>query len=367
MKRSILHISPTYYSEKSVIGGGEKYIAYMSRAINAAAASRQTEIQDSMLAFGQSPALFQLAGGLSCEVIEGRPWDPYSIDVSELAARISRSDILVVHQCLSAFGLFAASHGRLANKVVVGIDEGGGEHALVNHSPEIGSIFDMFLAYSRFCANSFRDIHGRVEIILGPVDTSYYRPDNTVTREPALVLAVGRILPHKGFDRIIRALPAGLRLVIAGTNYDQEYYSYLIQVAGSSRVEIREHLTDDEILFLMQRASLFVHASTSVDYRGQYYAKPELLGLAPLEALGAGTPALVSSAGALPELATIAGCLHFADDAELAALLNMHADSASLFPPPDVIHNDVEAKYGLRVFGGRFLDAVGECRPSLIL
>ena len=366
MKRSILHISPTYYSEDSVIGGGEKYIAYISRAMNVTAPSRQTEIQDSLLTFGRNPGLYQLAGGLSCEVVNGRPWDPCSVDVSKLVARISQSDIVLVHQCLSPFGLFVASHCRLANRVVVGIDEGGGEHFLVHHTPEIGRIFDMFLAYSAFCANSFKDLQGRVEIIPGPVDTGYYRPDDTITRDPTLILAVGRILPHKGFDRIIRALPAHLRLVIAGSGTDQEYYNYLIELGGSSRVEIREGLTDDEVLALMHCASLFVHASTSIDYRGRYHAKPELLGLAPLEALSAGTPTLVSSAGALPELASIAGCLHFSDDVELASLLNRHAESALSFPLPDIIHREVEASYGLKVFGGRFLDAVLECSASLL-
>jgi glycosyltransferase involved in cell wall biosynthesis len=359
MKRSFLHISPTYYSESSVVGGGEKYIVYMSRALTAGGVLRNAEIENSILAFGQQPGVYELAQGIACEVILGRPWDPHSIAVGELRERIDRADVIVVHQCLSAFGLFVASHSKLAHKVVVGLDEGGGEHLLVHRSPEIGRIFDLFHAYSQFCASSFRDVEGRVEIILGPVDSWYYRPNDSITRDAAMVLAVGRIMAHKGFDRIIRSLPSGLRLVIVGTNYDQGYYDYLGSLIGNKRVEVKSMLTDQEVRLLMQTAGLFVHASTHTDFRGTYYAKPELLGLAPLEALSCGTPALVSSAGALPELAAITGCLAFNDDEELGATLRRYAASSQLFPSAHEIHDDVEARYGLEVFGSRFLEAIG--------
>lgn len=341
-----------------MVGGGEKYILYMSSAIRAAAALQGIQIHDSILAFGPQPGVYELTPGIRCDVMPGRPWDPLSIDLNAFKARISGAEIIVVHQCLSAVGLFVASHSRLAGKIVIGVDEGGGEHALVHHTPEIGRIFDWFHAYSQFCSNSFRDIEGRVAIIPGPVDTSYYRPNGSVRRDPRLVLAVGRLLPHKGFDRIIRALPADLRLIIAGAKYDRAYCNYLSKLSGLSRVKIKEHLTDEELLLLMQTASIFVHASTHTDYRGTYYAKPELLGLAPLEALSAGTPALVSSAGSLPELTCVAGCRMFRDDIELAEMLAAHCNGSSAYPSASEIHQDVENKYGLETFGRAFLETL---------
>jgi glycosyltransferase involved in cell wall biosynthesis len=358
MALSLLHVSPTYYSETSVVGGGEKYIVYMSSAIRAAAALQGIQIHDSILAFGPQPGVYELTPGVRCDVMPGRPWEPLSVNLVDFKARIARADILVIHQCLTAFGLFVASHSRLAGKVVIGVDEGGGEHALVHHTPETGRIFDWFHAYSRFCANSFRDIEGRVAIIPGPVDTSYYRPDGAVRRDPSLVLAVGRLLPHKGFERIIGALPANLRLIIAGAKYDREYCNYLSKLSGFSRVKIEEHLTDEELLLVMQTAGIFVHASTHIDYRGTYYAKPELLGLAPLEALSAGTPALVSSAGSLPELTCVAGCRMFRDDIELAEMLAAHGGGSGSYPAASEIHQDVESKYGLETFGRAFLETL---------
>jgi glycosyltransferase involved in cell wall biosynthesis len=355
MALSLLHVSPTYYSETSVVGGGEKYVVYMSKAIRTAAELQKIQIHDSILAFGAQPGVFELTPGVRCDVMPGRPWDPLSINLEDFKARVAGAEIIVIHQCLSSFGLFVASHSRLAGKVVIGVDEGGGEHALVHHTPEIGRIFNWFHAYSQFCANSFRDVEGRVVVIPGPVDTSYYRPDISARRDPSLVLAVGRLLPHKGFERIIRALPADLRLVIVGTKYNLEYCHYLSKLSGFARVKIEEHLTDEDLLLLMRTAGIFVHASTHTDYRGTYYAKPELLGLAPLEALSSGTPALVSSAGSLPELACIAGCRMFRDDIELAEMLAGHCAGSVSYPSPFEIHQDVEIKYGLETFGRAFL------------
>jgi glycosyltransferase involved in cell wall biosynthesis len=358
MAYSILHLSPTYYAEASVVGGGEKYIHYMSSAIRTAAALRGLPVTDSLLVVGDQPGQYELAPGFCCTVIQGRPWDPLSVKPRDLRVHLTKADIVIVHQCLSSFGLFVASHSRLQQKPVIGIDEGGGEHALVHHSAEVGRIFDAFHAYSRFCAGSFTDLDGRVVVIPGPVDTAYYTPDTTIHKDPNLILAVGRILPHKGFERIIRALPDNLRLVIAGGVHDRAYYSYLRKLPNFSRVEIKERLTDPEVRLLMQSASLFVHASTHIDYRGTYYAKPELLGLAPLEALSAGTPALVSSAGALPELAGIQGCTMFRDDGELRELLSAHVKTS--YPTAATIHADVELKYGLQTFGLAFLDALDD-------
>ncbi len=341
-----------------MVGGGEKYVVYMCRAMKTAAALRGEEVAVSLLAFGDDPGVYPIGHDLTCEVIGGRPWDPYSIDIKEYSARITAAEVIFVHQCLSPFGLFTAAHSRLAKKFVVGIDHGGGEHRLVSHTPELGRVYDLFLAQSRFAANSFRDIEGRVEVIIGPVDTAFYKADSAAHRDHKLVLAVGRILPHKGFERIIRALPEDLRLVIVGSGYDRDYREYLQKLRHRVSVEIREHQTDDEVRRLLQTAGIFVHASTHVDYLGTYYPKPELLGLAPLEALSAGTPALVSSAGALPELSVVNGCVAFSDDTELADLLERHSNSSIEFPTCDEIHRDVERHYGLANFGEKLMSVI---------
>lgn len=352
----ILHVSPTYYSEDSVVGGGEKYIVYMVRSIVAAANHAGESVDNTLLAFGDKPGKYLLSGDTHCLVMQGTPWEPCSVDVQKILDILDQYDIVLVHQCLTAFGMFVASHAKLAGKIVVGIDEGGGEHPLVSHTSEACTMFDLFLAYSRFCQNSFVELSVPVKLILGPVDTSYYCPMN-IKRVPKLVVAVGRLLPHKGFDRIIRALPKGGRLIIAGSRSDQGYFNYLHNLISNSTsdISIREGLSDEEVRLLMQNASLFVHASTHFDYTGTHYAKPELLGLAPLEALACGTPTLVSNAGSLGELGAITGCRVFSSNDELAIILKSFVNERSSVLDPLEINRSVTELYGIQQFGDKLL------------
>lgn len=353
----VLHVSPTYYSTDSILGGGEKYIIYMIRAIADGAERIGITIGNSLLSFGDRPGTYTINGDINCDVILGIPWDPYSVPLQHLMEKINQADVVIVHQCLSSFGLFIASHARLAGKIAVGMDQGSGEHPLIFHTYEAGQMFNFLLAYSKFSAGSFHDLNAPVKVILGPVDTKYYTPSIVDNSDPRLVVAVGRLLPHKGFDRIIKALPKPLRLVIAGTRSNYEYFDYLHALIRSSpcEISIQEELSDEQVRALMRRASLFVQASTHVDYKGIYYAKPELLGLAPLEALACGIPALVSTAGSLGELSSVTGCRTFSSDNDLATLLRLHADASVNLPGPAEIHDSVVSLYGIHQFGDQLL------------
>lgn len=353
----ILHISPTYYPADSAVGTSEKYVIYVIQALAAAARKSADGLENTWLAFGDQPGRYLLNENISCQVLLGKSGDPYSIFLPDLQEKLHQADIVIVHQCLTACGLFVASHARLCGKIVIGVDEGGGEHPLVYHTPESAQMFDLFLAYSQYAAAAFMDLNVPVKIILGPVDTSYYMPANTDKRDPHLVAAMGRLMPHKGFDRIIKALPAGLRLVIAGTRANSDYFQYLQNLIShsSDRIILQEGLSDQQVRDLLHQASLFVHAPTHYDYQGAYYAKPELSGFAPLEALACGTPTLISTAGSLNELGVIPGCRIFSSDKELTELLYAHERSLWQSPNPQEIHRAVTSQYGITQFGDQLL------------
>lgn len=351
---NIVHVSPTYYSADSVIGGGEKYVVYVARAMQLAAKLKGSQVDVTLLAFGERPGRYAVGPEIFCDVLPGRPWDASSLDARSIRAVLKQADVVYVHQCLCAFGLFVASQARLAGSRIVGLDHGGGEHPIVHFTPEAGNIFDFFQAYSDFGANAFTDIQGKVAVIRGPVDDEYFTPSGG-ERIPNRVVAVGRILPHKGFDRIIRALPPGLELSIIGSRYDEAYHDYLRGVAVGKRVEFIEGLDDLALREFVRSAGLFVHASTHVDYLGRYYAKPELLGLAPLEALACGIPTLVSTAGSLAELGIVDGCVVFEDDEVLAQILEVHAQGRYDWPSKAHISADVRFKFGLEQFGREIL------------
>ena len=69
-------------------------------------------------------------------------------------------------------------------------------------------LFGGILSISRY-AHSLVDgyFSGPHEILVGPVDTDRFCPDETIPRDRKTVLCVSRILPHKGIDRVIKALP----------------------------------------------------------------------------------------------------------------------------------------------------------------
>jgi glycosyltransferase involved in cell wall biosynthesis len=353
----VTQVTPTTYSRNSVIGGGEKHVLYADHALRRAAEASGLALTTSVLSFGAERGAAYLDHDVRYEMIPGRPWDATSVDVNDLIPCLREADAVYVDQCLCPVGMLVAAHARLLGRRVVGKDAGGGEHPILRWNTEAARIYDAFHALSEFAAGSFSAFDVPVHVVPGPVDTDMFIPPVRPERDPRLVVAVGRIMPHKGFDRIVDALPPTLSLTIIGQHYDAQYASYLQERAHGKDVTLRSELDDTEVRTLLQRAGLFVLASTHFDYRGHYYHKPELLGLAPLEALSCGLPTLVSNAGSLPELARIPGCLCFQDNRELAEILRAHAAGTLMWPAEIEMHTEVEARYG-PLAAGRALLAI---------
>ena len=353
----LLQITTTSYSRDGVVGGGERIALYIDEAFRAAAEKADIGLTTSLLALDGRSAFG--AGKDRYQRLVGEAWNVHSLNADDLAARIRVADLVYVHQCLTPVGLFAAAHARLLGKPVYGLDAGAGEAQMLLYNPNIMSIYDGVHALSVFAASAFEGFSTPVHVIMGPVDTKLHRPSADGTRRDSkLAVAVGRILPHKGHDRTIRALPSGMKLIIVGQHYDSAYLDYLRGCADGKDVVFEDTLDDADVRALLQRAGTFVHASTHVDYAGRYAHKPELLGLAPLEALACGTPTLVSDAACLPELAVVPGCRVFRNEDELAAMLR---EAASM--PSDIsaaeMHAAVDDKFGLDVVGARLLAMVG--------
>lgn len=354
----VIQVSPTTYSRNSVIGGGEKLVLYTDHALRRAARTSGLPLTTSVLSFGAERGTAYSDRDIRYEMIPGRPWEALSIDADELIPPLQQADAVYIDQCLCPVGVFVAAHARLLGCRVIGRDSGGGEYPLLHSNPEAARVFTAFHAQSEFAASSFSAYDVPVHVIPGPFDTDMFIPASRA-RDRELVVALGRIMPHKGFDRIVDALPPALHLTIVGQPYDGEYLAYLRERAVGKRVTVATELDDGEVRELLHRAGLFVHASTHTGYRGQFYHKPELLGLAPLEALSCGLPALVSNAASLSELARMPGCVCFPDDRNLAELLNAHAAGALVWPPEWEMHAAVEARYGPLVAGKKLLGMIG--------
>ncbi|MGA8759790.1 MAG: glycosyltransferase family 4 protein, partial [Stellaceae bacterium] len=355
----IVQVSPTTYSRASVIGGGEKLVLYTDYPLRLAGSVCNLPVITSVLSFGDQAGTAYSDHDVLYEPVPGRPWDVLSIDADALRSALRGADIVYIDQCLCAVGVFVAAHARLLGCGVIGRDSGAGEYPLLDTNPEIGRVFDAFHAQSTFAAAGFSTFEVPVHVIPGPINSDIFVPPAVPNRDLSQVLAVGRIMPHKGFDRIIRALPSELALTIVGQPYDEPYLAFLKDLASSRRVSFKTNVGDSGLRDLFQKAGLFVHASTHRDYRGNFSPKPELLGLAPLEALSSGLRAIVSNAGSLPELADLPGCFCFQSDRELGDIMAAHATGALPRFDEAAMHAAVEIGHGPLTTGEKLLRVMG--------
>jgi len=349
----VLQVTPTSYAREGVIGGGERIALYIDQSIRLAAAQAGIALSTTLLTldaaepFGARDDRYQ--------GIMGKAWDARSIRSEDLIGRLRVADIVYVNQCLTEVGLFAAAHARLLGKPVYGSDAGAAPAALLDFNHDAALVYDAVHAISAFGATAFADLPVPVHVLPGPVDTASYRPPDRPLRDRKSVLAIGRVLPHKGYERTIRALPSGCRLDIVGQHYDKQYLAFLKACAAGKDVRFHEGLDDDDVRGLLERAGVFVHASTHSDYRGGFYSYPELLGLAPLEALSTGLLTLVSDAGSLPELGVLPGCRVFRSQDELDLLLAAATSGDAPVADPAATHVAVTAAYGLQRVGAGLL------------
>ena len=227
----VLQVTPGYFAEASLLGGGERYVENVCRSLAVADA----EAECTVVSFGPKSDRFRSSVGTRYEIVRGDPEAPNTIDTGALQALLSRADVVHMHQCLSSAGMFVASHARLLGRPVIGSDHGGGVMPALHAQPRLAGIYDVLLAYSAFGETAFLDVDVPVRRIHGPVDDAQFIPARQGTRDRSLVITVGRILPHKGLHHVIAALPPGLSLIVAGRAYDPAYRGHLAQLAQGDR------------------------------------------------------------------------------------------------------------------------------------
>jgi glycosyltransferase involved in cell wall biosynthesis len=162
----------------------------------------------------------------------------------------------------------------------------------------------------------------RVHVVPNTMDPTVAHPlSQPVDREQGLILAVSRLSAadnYKGIDHLIQAMPAVLRqhphahLRVVGKGDDRERLEALAAEHAPDRVEFTGFLPDEVMAAEYARAQIFVLPS-----------RDEGFGLVYLEAFIQGTPCVVASAGAAPELVTPESgrCAIFGDVANLAEVL----------------------------------------------
>jgi glycosyltransferase involved in cell wall biosynthesis len=293
----VLHIVPALFGPNDgITGGAERYVFELARHM-------AEEVPTSLVSFGDKPRR-ETVGRLSIRVIKD-PWyvkgqrtNPIALS---LFSELFGADIVHCHQQHLLASSLVALACRVSRRPVFVSELGGGGWDLSAFVPT-DRWYDGHLHISDYS----RQIHGHgdkswASVILGGVDIEKFSPDESVVRQPK-VLFVGRILPHKGIDDLIRALPPELPLEIIGQPYDERYMADLRIAARGKQVSFIHDCDDDALVKAYRSAMCMVLPSVYRNMYGGETKTPELLGQTLLEGMACGTPAICTNVASMPEV-----------------------------------------------------------------
>ncbi|MDP9861513.1 MULTISPECIES: glycosyltransferase [Streptosporangium] len=178
--------------------------------------------------------------------------------------------------------------GRIAAEAGIGRRAGA---VVATCRDEVGELLRMGIAAER------------IAVVPCGVDLGIFRPDGPVApRGPGpRVLSIGRLVPRKGVDTVVRALrhlPEAELLIAGGAPADEESVR-LARLADGYGLSDRVHLLGSvgraEVPALMRSADVLVTVP--------WY---EPFGMVPVEAMACGVPVIASAVGG--HLDTVAGC-----------------------------------------------------------
>jgi glycosyltransferase involved in cell wall biosynthesis len=298
----IVHITPTYFDDASVIGGGERYptelAGWMSRRADTTLVS-YSQARKSQRVDTLSVEVYPVKTFIQNNKVNAFNWHTFRL--------IPQADIIHIHN-LNAFG--SATNGLIASllkKPLFVTDYGGGSGIgdLLNRKLNMSRRYRRAIAYSRFGAKQLPpEVQANVEVIKGGIDSDRFYPDPAVIKQNQ-ILYVGRILPHKGINDLVegfrRLNQPDYRLKVMGRVYHQQFYQDLQQLAKGLPVDFIHDADDQQLLHAYRTAKVTVLPSVHTTCYGDYTPVPELMGFTLLESQACGTPVICTDAGAMSE------------------------------------------------------------------
>lgn len=292
----VLHIAPAMFGDDGVVGGAERYALELAKHMAAT-------VPTQFAAFGDQPRTGQM-GELAVRVlgpatyVRGQRGNPIS---GSLLSEIRRADVIHCHQQHILASSLASLACRLTGRKVFVSDLGGGGWDISAYI-STDRWYHGHLHISEYSRNIFGHRNKPwAHVIYGGVDTEKFSPDQTIRRD-GTVLFVGRLLPHKGVDDLIKAAPPDVPLEIIGRATHDRYFSDLRALAEGKRVSFRTDCSDEQIIEAYRRASCIVLPSVYQTMYGDQSPVPELLGQTLLEGMACGAPAICTDVASMPEV-----------------------------------------------------------------
>ena len=294
--KKIVYLSPLYFNEKSCLGGGERYPLNCARGV--AEASRGACIVE-IISYDKKPAYHEIQPGVFLRLLPAAKFaEPLNVLSWDLPAALADADLIHIHQAAMRASEVALWVAKLQGKPVCLTDHGSTTSNVGVYQDRL-ELGDRIVCYSDYGVSLFHT-KTPIEVIKGGVDCTFFKlPVERPKRDR--ILYVGRLVPYKGVDQLIEAMPADMLLTICGRPYHPAYYTKLLELSKDKRVEFVTDADDEDIRDLYYRSWALVLPSLYQDCYGQLQPAPELMGLTLLEAMGCGTPAICSNVAAMPE------------------------------------------------------------------
>ncbi len=293
----VLHIVPALFDRtRGSIGGAERYVYELARHM-------ADVVSTELLAFGDENCE-ETVGRLHIR-IAGNPWyvrghrfNPIS---RAIFSAIRRADMVHCHQQHTLASSMAALVCRISGRRVFTTDLGGGGWDISGYVST-----DRFYHGHLHISEYSRQVFGHQDkqwahVIMGGVDTAKFSPDESCPRDGS-VLFVGRLLPHKGIQDLIEALPSNMELKVVGPVRDQVFYTKLRELAAGKKVVFIHDCDDAGLVAFYRKALCVVLPSVYKSPDGQVTPVPELLGQTLLEGMACSTCAICTNVASMPEV-----------------------------------------------------------------
>ena len=291
----VAHLVPALFGARGTVGGAERYVLELARHM-------APRVPTTLVTFGDRDST-DTDGALTIRVVETRRYvrgqraNPIAwAGVREAAS----ADIVHCHQQHVLATSLTALLARLRGRRVFCTDLGGGGWDISAYV-STDSWYHGHLHISQYSRHvSGHDSLASARVIYGGVDSTRFTPG--ASARDIECLFVGRLLPHKGVDALIAAMPPDMYAVVAGPAPDERYLADLHVLAEGKRVEFVHDADDDALVALYQRARLVVLPSLYRDCYGAQTRVPELLGQTLLEGMAAEAATICTDVASLPEI-----------------------------------------------------------------